>query len=50
MKDEVVAIIKDLQKNKAATGKTPLNILKKLNFTFDELTESVNYPFKWKIS
>ena len=45
-----MAIIKDLQKNKTAGGETPLHILKKLNFTFDELTECVNYPFKWKIS
>ena len=41
-KDEIVAIIKDLQNNKAAGGEIPLNILKKSNFTFDELTECVN--------
>ena len=45
-KDEIVAIIKDLQNNKATVGKIPLNILKKSNFTFDELTECVNYILK----
>ena len=35
----MVAVIKDLQNNKAASGETPLNILNKSNFTFDELTE-----------
>ena len=45
-KDEIVAIIKDLQNNKAAGGEIPLNILKKSNFTFDELTECVNYTLK----
>ena len=42
-KDETVAIIKDLWNNKAAGGEIPLNILKKSNFKFDELTECVNY-------
>ena len=45
-KDELVAIIKDLQNNKAAGGEIPLNILKKSNITFDELTECVNYILK----
>ena len=45
-KNEIVAIIKDLQNNKAAGGEIPLNILKKSNFTFDELTECVNYSLK----
>ena len=45
-KDEIVATIKDLQSNKAAGGEIPLNILKKSNFTFDELTECVNYTLK----
>ena len=45
-RDETVAIIKDLQNNKAAGGEIPLNILKKSNFTFDELTECVNYTLK----
>ena len=40
---EIVSIIKDVQKNKATGGKVPLNILKKSNFTFNELTECVNY-------
>ena len=39
-------LIKDLQNNKAAGGKIALNILKKSNFTFDELTECVNYILK----
>ena len=45
-KDEIVAIIKDLQNNKAAGREIPLNISKKSNFTFDELTECVNYTLK----
>ena len=45
-KDEIVAIIKGLQNNKAAGGEIPLNILKKSNFTFDKLTECVNYTLK----
>ena len=36
-------LIKDLWNNKAAGGEIPLNILKKSNFKFDELTECVNY-------
>ena len=39
-------MIKDLQNNKAAGGEIPLNILKKSNFTFDELAECVNYILK----
>ena len=45
-KDEIVAIIKGLQNNKAAGGEIPLHILKKSIFTFDELTEYVNYILK----
>ena len=45
-KDEIVAIIKDLQNNKAAGGKIPLNVLKKLYFTSDKFTECVNYFLK----
>ena len=45
-KDEIVVIIKDLHNNKAAGGEIPLNILKKSDFTFDELTECVNYTLK----
>ena len=45
-KDEIVAIIKYLQNNKAAGGEIPLNILKKSNFTFHELTECVNFTLK----
>ena len=45
-KDEIVAIIKDLQDNKATGGEISLNILKKSNFTFDKLTECVNYTLK----
>ena len=44
--DETVAIIKDFQNNKAAGGEIPLNILKKSNFTFDGLSECVNYTLK----
>ena len=44
-KDEIVAIIKGLQNNKAAGGEIPLNVLKKSNFTFDEFTECVNYTY-----
>ena len=49
-RDEIVAIIKGLQNNKVAGGETSLNILKEPDFKFDELTEYVNYFFKWKIS
>ena len=48
-KDEIVVIIKDLQNLQTFTtsgGEIPLNILKKSNFTFDELTECVNYTLK----
>ena len=45
-KDEIVAIIKNLQNNKAAGGEIPLNILKKSNLTFDKLTECVDYTLK----
>ena len=45
-KDEIVTIIKDLQNKKAAGGQTPLNILKKSNFIFDELAECVNNTLK----
>ena len=44
-KDEIVAIIKGLQNNKAAGGEIPSNILKKSNFTF-ELTQCVNFTLK----
>ena len=45
-KGKLVAIIKDLQNNKAAGGEIPLNILKKSNFKFEELTECVHYTLK----
>ena len=45
-KDEIVAIIKDLQSNKAAGGEIPLSILEKSNFTFDELAEYVKFTLK----
>ena len=45
-KDEIVAMMKDLQNNKAGGGEVPLNILKKSNFTFEELTECVNYTLE----
>ena len=32
-------MIKDFQNNKTTGGEIPLNILKKSNFTFDELTK-----------
>ena len=41
--EEIKAIIRDLPTNKAARGEIPLNILKKSNFSFDELTICVNY-------
>ena len=49
-KDEIVAIIKNIQNNIAAGGEIPLNILKKSNFIFNDLTECVNYTLngKWK--
>ena len=40
---EIKAIIRDVPTNKAAGGEVPVNILKKLNFYFDELTICVNY-------
>ena len=40
--EEIKAIIKDLPTNKAAGGEIPVNILKKSNFSFDELTICVN--------
>ena len=40
--EEIKAIIRDLPTNKAARGEIPLNILKKSNFSFDELTICVN--------
>ena len=45
-KDEIVAIIVNLQNNKAAAVEILLSILKKSNFTFDESTECVNYTLK----
>ena len=41
--EEIKAIIRDLPTNKAAGGEIPVNILKKSNFSFDELTKCVNY-------
>ena len=41
--EEIKAIIRDLPTNKAAGGEIPVNILKKPNFSFDELTKCVNY-------
>ena len=40
--EEIKTIIRDLPTNKAARGEIPLNILKKSNFSFDELTICVN--------
>ena len=45
-KDEIVAIIKDLQNDEVAGGEIPLNILKKSNFIFDELTECLSVTLK----
>ena len=39
--EEIKAIIREI--NKAAGGEIPVNILKKFNFSFDELTKCVNY-------
>ena len=36
--EEIKAIIRDLPTNKAAGGEIPVNVLKKSNFSFDELT------------
>ena len=41
--EEIKAIIRDLPTNKAAGGEIPVSILKKSNFSFDELTVCVNY-------
>ena len=41
--EEIKAIIRDLPTNKAAGGEIPINILKKSNFSFDELNKCVNY-------
>ena len=43
MAKEIKAIIRDLPTNKAAGGEIAVNILKKSNFSFDELTICVNY-------
>ena len=45
-KDEIVTIINDLLNEKAASGVIPLHNLKKSSFTFDELTECVNFTSK----
>ena len=41
--EEIKAIIRNPPTNKAAGGEIPANILKKSNFSFDELTKRVNY-------
>ena len=41
--EKIKAIIRDLPTNKAAGGEIPVNVLKKSNFSFDELTICVNY-------
>ena len=41
--EEIKAIIRGLPTNKAAGGEVPINILKKSNFSFDELTKCVHY-------
>ena len=43
--EEIKAVIRDLPTNKAAGGEMPLNVLKKSNFSFDELTICVNYAW-----
>ena len=40
--EEIKAIIRDLPTNKAAGGEIPVNVLKKSNLSFDELTIRVN--------
>ena len=46
-KNEIVAKnLQNLQTFITSGGEIPLNILKKSNFTFDELTECVNYTLK----
>ena len=42
-KEEIKTVIRDLSTNKTAGGEIPVNILKKSNFSFDELTKCVNY-------
>ena len=41
--EEIKAIIRDLLTNKAVRGEIPVNILKKSNFSFDELTTCVDH-------
>ena len=41
--EEIKAIIRDLPTNRGAGSEIPVNILKKSNFSFDELTKCVNY-------
>ena len=41
--EEIKAIIRDLPTYKAAGGEIPVNVLKKSNFVFDELTICANY-------
>ena len=41
--EETKAIIRDLPANKTADGEISVNVLKKSNFSFDELTICVNY-------
>ena len=41
--EEIKTIIRDLPTDKAAGGEIPVNVLKKSNFSFDELTICVNY-------
>ena len=41
--EEIKAIVRDLPTSKAAVGEIPVNILRKSNFPFDELTICVNY-------
>ena len=43
MTKEIKAIIRDLSTNKASGDEIAVNILKKSNFSFDELTICVNY-------
>ena len=41
--EDIKAIIRDLPTNKTAGGEIPVNVLKKSNPSFDELTICVNY-------
>ena len=41
--EEIKAIIRDLPTNKVAGGEIQANMLKKSNFSFDELAKCVNY-------